>query len=261
MKGEFILAGCSVSSGVPTIGNDWGVCDPNEPRNVRDRPCAVMRTEDTTLIIDTGPDFRKQMNDLNIAEFDAVLYTHTHSDHIQGIDELRTVRNAMKRLIDVYSNQQTIDTLKLRFDYMFSDSQNYGKVIEPHVIGNDHYNKPMTIGDIEFTPYYQDHGDCDCMGFRFGNMAYSADMHNLAADAIETIKGVDVWLADGAGYHIENHPTHAPLTRLYQLNEEIQAKKVYVTGLSKFMDYKTLKDELPAGFEPAYDGLTLPVEL
>ena len=257
MSAEFILMGCSVSSGVPAIGNDWGACDPNEPKNRRDRPCAVVRSDKTTLIIDTGPDFRQQMNELDISDFDAVLYTHAHSDHIQGIDELRVIKVRSGNLIDIYGNDETIEELQARFSYMFKDQGFYSKVLNPHVINDNHYGKAMQIGDIEFTPFYQDHGNCDCIGYRFGNIGYSADMKDINEQGIETLKGVDIWFADGAGHHIEDHVTHAPLSKLYELNKEIKAKKVYVVGLSKFMDYKTLQDELPEGFEPAYDRLSV----
>ena len=261
MSAEFILLGCSVSSGVPAIGNDWGVCDPDEPKNRRDRPCAVMRTESTTLIIDTGPDFRSQLTRLGLDRFDAVLYTHAHSDHVMGIDELRIARHRLGRLIDIYGNQETIDILQRRFDYMFTDQSVYKSVLTPHIIHDSDFGQPMTIGDIAFIPFHQDHGDCDCVGYRFGNIGYSADMLTMPQEAIKTLQGVDVWIADGAGYHIEDHPTHAPLSRIYALNEQIKASRVYITGLSKFMDYQSLKDELPQGFEPAFDGLTLSVNL
>lgn len=259
-KGQFLLLGCSVSSGVPAVGNDWGKCDPNEPKNRRDRPCAVVRTENTTLIVDTGSDFRAQMNAINLAEFDAVLYTHAHSDHIMGIDELRIVRIRMKQLIDIYGDRDTIEVLQKRFDYLFEDQDFYQKVLTPHVIGTDTYGQERRIDDIPFTPFAQDHGGCPCIGYRFGNLGYSADMRDLDDEAVETLKGIDIWIADGAGHHIADHPTHAPLTTLYRLNEQIKARKVYVTGLSKFMDYNTLKKELPENFEPAWDGLDLTIE-
>jgi phosphoribosyl 1,2-cyclic phosphate phosphodiesterase len=261
MKGRFILMGCSVSSGVPAIGNDWGNCDPDEPKNIRDRPCAVMKTDQTTLIIDTGPDFRKQMNTLDISDFDAVLYTHSHSDHILGIDELRMIKVRTGNLINIYGNEETITILLERFPYMFEDHPNYSKVLVPHTIHEADYYKTMKIGDIPFTPFYQDHGDCECLGYRFGNLGYSADMLNMGEKSIETLKGVDVWIADGAGHHIDDHPTHAPLSRLYELNKEINAREVHVIGLSKFMDYQSLKDELPEGFTPGYDGLEFSVNL
>lgn len=256
MKGEFILLGSSVSSGVPAIGNDWGVCDPSEPKNRRNRACALVRTERTTLVVDTGPDFRQQMNDMDIAMLDAVLYTHEHSDHIQGIDELRVVSGRMRKLVDIYGNETTISGLLRRFDYLFEEQSNYKKVLKPHVIRNEDYGTEMKIGDISFVPFYQNHGNCICTGYRFGNVGYSADMLSLPEESIEVLKGIEIWIADGAGHHMEDHRTHAPLSRIYELNKQIQASKVYITGLSKFMDYQILKGELPAGFEPAYDGMS-----
>lgn len=264
MKCEFILMGCSVSSGVPSIGNDWGACDPAEPKNRRDRPCAVVRTDRTTVIIDTGPDFRGQMNALGIKTIDAVLYTHSHSDHIQGIDELRVLRNRMKKLVDIYGNEFTINELHHRFSYLFTDHADidfYPQVLNPHIITPPMFGHTTSVGDIPFTPYNQDHGAMECVGFRFGNLAYSSDMVDIDDKSIDIIKNVDVWIADGAGFHQDDHKTHASLNRLYELNRRIGAKKVYVSGLSKFMDYKTLKDELPPGFEPAYDGLRIEVSL
>lgn len=256
--------GCSVSSGVPAVGNDWGVCDPNEPKNRRDRPCAVVRTAKTTLIVDTGPDFRAQMNALGIQQLDAVLYSHAHSDHVMGIDELRIVRLRSKKFVEIYGNHATMGELQQRFGYLFRNHPSidlYPHVLNPHIIEPDAFGKPITIGDITFTPYNQDHGDMDCLGFRFGNMAYSPDMLQLDDAAVETIRGVEVWIADAAGHHMEDHKTHAPLSRVYELNKRIKAPKVYICGLSKFMDYNELRNELPAGFEPAYDGLRIEVTL
>ena len=264
MKAEFILMGCSVSSGVPAVGNDWGVCDPGEPKNRRDRACAVVRTAKTTIIIDTGPDFRAQMTALGIKTMDAVLYTHAHSDHIMGIDELRIVKLRSKKLVDIYANGATIEELRRRFEYLFNDHPDidlYPCVLNPHVIEPADFGRSMTVGDITFTPYNQDHGDMDCLGFRFGNLAYSPDMLRIDDAAIETIRGAEIWIADGAGYHLEDHKTHAPLSRVYELNKRIGARKIYICGLSKFMDYNALKGELPPGFEPAYDGLQVTVSL
>lgn len=256
-KVEFILAGCSVSSGVPAIGNDWGKCDPNEPKNRRDRPCAIVRTDNTTLVIDTGPDFRSQMNRHNIANLDGVIYTHPHSDHIGGIDELRIIKFRQGELVNIYGNDQTLNALKSRYDYMFEDISGYKKTI----VANDlSLNAPQMIGDIEFTAFEQDHGDeMASLGFRFGDMGYSVDMRYIDEQGLSILRGIDTWIVDGAGHHVDDHPTHAPLSRVVEMNEVVQARQVYVIGLSKFMDYKTINDELPDGFECGYDDLTVKI--
>lgn len=254
---EFLLMGCSVSSGVPAIGNDWGNCDPNEPKNLRQRPCAVVRTDDTTLIIDTGPDFRDQMNRHNIANLDGVIYTHAHSDHVGGIDELRIIKFRQDAYINVYSNQQTLEILESRYDYMFHDIGGYKKTI----ISNElPINKPTVIGDINFTAFEQDHGDeMRSLGFRFGDLGYSVDMRFIDEKGLNILKGIDTWVVDGAGHHVKDHPTHAPLNRVIEMNKIVQARQVYVIGLSKFMDYKTINDALPDGFECGYDDLTIDI--
>ena len=256
-KAEFILAGCSVSSGVPAIGNDWGKCDPNEPKNRRDHPCAIVRTDNTTLVIDTGPDFRSQMNRHNIANLDGVIYTHPHSDHIGGIDELRIIKFRQGELVNIYGNDQTLNALKSRYDYMFEDISGYKKTIVANDLG---LNAPQMIGDIEFTAFEQDHGDeMASLGFRFGDMGYSVDMRYIDEQGLSILRGIDTWIVDGAGHHVDDHPTHAPLRRVVEMNEVVQARQVYVIGLSKFMDYKTINDELPDGFECGYDDLTVKI--
>ncbi len=263
MKTQFSVLGCSVSTGVPAIGNDWGDCDPSEPKNYRERPCAMIRTEKTALLIDTGPDFRSQINRIGVLpHIDGVLYTHAHSDHITGIDDLRQILSRQGGgHINIYSDPVAMTQIKQRYQYMFQDNNNYKQVLCGNVIDPASYNREMIIGDIRFTPFYQNHGDCDSLGFRFGNMAYCADFLSMPQESIDVLKGIDVWIADGAGHYIEDHKTHAPLSRLYEMNREIGARQVYVIGLSKFMDYQTLISEMPAPFIPAYDGLTLDVVL
>lgn len=254
------VLGCGNSTGVPAIGNAWGQCDPNEPRNTRTRCSIAVQTDQTTLIIDTGPDFRGQVNAANITHIDAVLYTHAHSDHVNGIDELRLIRFRNKELVKVYVNKQAYDDIRHRFEYMFEGSDTghpYPPMLDPYIFKNTDFGQKLRYNDIGFTPFLQEHGEIKATGYRFGDFGYSVDMKDLDADAIQSLKGIKTWLVDAAGYHSTDNKVHANLETIYALNEQIGAETVYLTSLSLAMDYKTLQSELKQGYYPAYDGLKL----
>ncbi|MCB1720796.1 MAG: MBL fold metallo-hydrolase [Rhodospirillales bacterium] len=253
------VLGCGNSSGVPAIGNHWGDCDPSEPKNRRTRSSIAVQSKNTTLIIDTGPDFRTQLNREDIGHIDAVLYTHSHSDHTDGINDLRIFRFRSQKLVPIYGNKETLSDLHRRFDFLFEGGkiQLYPPILESHEFGKAHFEKPKTIGDITFTPFIQDHGSIETVGYRFGDCAYSLDMHDLNARAVETLRGIKTWIVDAAAYNQENNAVHANLKTIYRLNEKIGASEVILSSLSLHMDYKILLNELPEGFKPAYDGLKL----
>jgi phosphoribosyl 1,2-cyclic phosphate phosphodiesterase len=261
MNVKVTVLGCGNSAGVPSIGNVWGQCDPNEPRNRRTRPSIAIESGSTTVIVDTGPDFKAQINNTSIGRVHGVIYTHAHSDHTNGIDELRVLRLRHKELIPVYSNLDTINDLRARFSYMFSEIDPeglYPQVLVPHVLDPQHYGQPLTIGDINIVPFEQSHGSAGVtLGLRIGNLAYSTDMFDLDQQALETLSGIDTWIVDAAGYKMPHNFVHATLKQVLALNDIVQAKNVYLTHMPSFMDYQTLLGELPSGFKPAYDGLVL----
>lgn len=256
MDGELIILGSGGSAGVPTIGNRWVNCDPNEPRNRRLRPSAAIRTKDTLVIVDAGPDFREQMNTAELSVPDAIITTHIHSDHINGLDELRTLQRVHKRKFPLYANAETLEQLKVRLGYMFQETENgfYPAVIEGITVkpGDD-----ITIGDLTFQTYDQIHGSIKCLGIRIGNVGYSTDVKYLEDNAIEQLKGITTWIVDAAGNDSPLNPVHACIDEVIAMNAKIGAEKVYLTHLPPTMDYQTLLKELPKGYEPAYDGLTI----
>lgn len=257
MTYKITILGCGNSAGVPSIGNYWGNCDPAEPRNRRTRPGIAVQSAATTIIIDTGPDIRDQMNREDIRNLDAVLYTHAHGDHVCGIDDLRLFRLRNKKYVDIYGSRETLSELQMRFNYMFIEQAAiYPKVLNPHIIEPDHYGLTMKIGDIEFIPFEQDHGTCRSLGFRFGDAAYSTDFVRLEDKALDVLRGVKTWIADAAGYKMEKNIVHVTLPQLMDMNDQVGAERVILTHMSTAMDYQTLLKELPAGYEPAYDGLS-----
>lgn len=260
---KITILGCGHSAGVPSIGNFWGQCDPEEPRNRRTRPSIAVQSANTNLIVDTGPDFKAQINATDITRIDAVLYTHGHGDHVHGIDDLRVMRIRNKAVIPVYSNQATIEELHERFGYLFAESGSdgiYPQVIDPHIWSKSHFNQSHIVGDIDVVPFEQSHGeDGISLGFRMGNFAYSTDMTDLSQESLEVLAGVDTWVVDAGGYKMPHNYVHATLRDVYALNEIVQARQVYLTHMPSYMDYRTMLAELPEGYAPAYDGMVIEV--
>jgi len=260
---KITILGCGNSTGVPAIGNYWGDCDPNEPKNNRTRCSIAIKTPETTIIVDTGPNFREQINRENIKKIDGVLYSHMHSDHVHGIDELRVVKFRNKTRVPIYGNKETLDDLKHRFDYLFKGGRNelYPPILETFELNEQHFNRKQQFNDIDFTPFEQDHGTIKSVGYRFGDCAYSVDILNLDKKAINVLKGINTWIVDAAAYKKNDSLVHAGIKRIYELNDQINAQDVILTSLSLTMDYKILTNELKEGYRAAYDGLNLKISL
>lgn len=264
MKLKVTVLGCGNAAGVPSIGNYWGQCDPTEPRNRRTRASIAIESDDAVIVVDTGPDFKAQINENNIDDIDAILYSHAHSDHVNGIDDLRVLRLRHKKIIPVYGNAATLQDIRQRFDYMFSEIDPeglYPQVLSLNVLEDTDMGQKMSLEGIPVVPFVQSHGSAGVtLGFRFGNLAYSTDMQTLDDVAIETIRGIDTWIVDAGAYKMPHNFVHATLKKVFELNEQVQARQVYLTHMPSFMDYRTLVSELPSGYAPAYDGLVIEVE-
>ena len=258
MKKELVILGCGSSTGVPAIGNWWGACDPNEPKNRRTRPSIAVLSGETCVVVDTGPDFREQMNREKLPMPDAVIYTHMHSDHTGGMDELRTVQRVHKKNMPVYADSVTMDDLNKRFGHMFQTTENgfYRQVCEPEII---EFGELLSIKNVIAKTFGQDHGTLTSLGLRFGNIGYSTDFKTLNENAIKTLQGIDVWIADSAGFQSPENPVHACIDEVIELNKKIGAQSVYLTHMPPTMDYHMLTKMLPDGFAPAYDGLRLEI--
>ncbi len=264
MNLKVTIMGCGNAAGVPSIGNHWGQCDPTEPRNRRTRASIAIQSESATVVVDTGPDFKAQINANNIEKIDAVLYSHAHSDHVNGIDDLRVLRLRHKKLIPVYGNAETLADIARRFDYMFSeiDAEGlYPQVLDPRTLDEHHMGRILDLDGIPVVPFTQSHGTAGVtLGFRFGNLAYSTDMQTLDEAALETIRGIDFWIVDAGAYKMPHNFVHATLKQVFELNEIVRARQVFLTHMPSFMDYQTLVSELPSGYAPAYDGLVIDVD-
>lgn len=251
---KITILGCGTSGGVPLIGNDWGACDPHNPRNRRNRVSILVEEGDTTLLVDTSPDMRQQLLDCNLKSLTAVLYTHTHADHTHGIDDLRSVNWLIKKPVDVYADPKTMAELEERFDYVFRGSKVPGEFYKPSIVPHV-IDGPFQIGGIRITPYMQDHGYVHSLGFRFNDFAYSTDVHTLDEAAFEALKGVKTWVVDCV--REKPHPTHSHLAQTLEWIARVKPERAYLTHMNNSLDYAALSAKLPAGVWPAHDGLVI----
>ena len=251
---KLTILGCGPSIGVPAVGGNWGVCDPNEPRNRRCRSSILIEHDGTILMVDTTPDCRAQLLAANVSRLDAVLYTHAHADHCHGIDDMRSVNMSMKADLPVYGSAETLASLDRRFGYVFEalrpDKGYYKPKLTPHIIDG-----PFAVGGISVVPFEQNHGFSRTLGFRFGSMAYSTDFVELDDAAFNALEGIDTWIVDC--FRRRPHPTHTHLERTLAYIERLKPSRAVLTHMGSDMDYATLCAELPAGIEPGYDGMVV----
>ena len=251
------ILGCGPSSGVPSIGNNWGVCDPANPKNLRSRPSIFVERGNTRVLVDTSPDLRAQLLDAEVVEFDAVLYTHDHADHVNGIDDLRMVRRVMGRNVNAFAAPDVLRRLMNRYDYLFTGRGNVEGLYRP-VIDGYAIDGPFSVGELDIDPFEQDHGICTSTGYRFGPFAYSTDLVNLSEHAFDVLAKIDTWVVDCLHYG-EAHPTHAHLDRTLEWIERVQPRRAVVTHMNFQADYDVMASKLPDGVVPAYDGMEIEV--
>jgi phosphoribosyl 1,2-cyclic phosphate phosphodiesterase len=248
------ILGCGTSSGVPRIGNDWGDCDPAEPRNRRSRASILVWTDSTTLLVDTTPDMRQQLLDADRIDIDAILWTHDHADHCHGIDDCRQIFHARHAPVPGYGFAETMRQLEGRFGYVFHGRDGYPPTVTQHMLTPD-----MQIGDIRVRSVAQPHGSIHSAGFRFEHggksMGYSTDFHEFTDDMLDLFSGLDIWVVDAL--RARPHPTHAHLGLTLDAIARCQPKQAVLTHMDQSMDYATLRASLPDGVEPGHDGQEL----
>lgn len=256
---RFTILGCGSSAGVPRIGNDWGACDPTEPRNRRRRCSMLVERGQTKVLVDTSPDLREQLLDVGLRHIDGVLYTHEHADQAHGIDDLRALALLMRRQVDVYMDEPTRAALLPRFEYCFEEKPGtgYPAILKLHPMAQN--GKEMSIrgegGRIRFTPFLQHHGGINSLGFRFGDVAYSSDLVGLPEESFALLEGLSCWIVDALRYR--PHPSHAHLDKALEWIDRLKPKCAVLTNLHIDLDYQTLKNELPPGVIPAYDNMVI----
>ncbi|WP_425072536.1 MBL fold metallo-hydrolase [Sagittula sp. S175] len=261
---RFTILGCGSSGGVPRIGGHWGVCDPTNPKNRRRRCSLLVERETeagtTRVLIDTTPDMRDQLLDAGVAHLDAVAWTHSHADHVHGLDDLRQIVFNTRERLNVWADGDTQNDLISRFGYAFIQPEGspYPPILNLHTIAG-----PFTItgagGDITLTPFKVNHGSIDALGFRIGDLAYLPDVVKIPEDAWAHLQDLDCWILDAL--RRTPHPTHAHLALALEWIERARPKHAVLTNMHIDLDHDAVAAETPAHVSPAFDGMVLSYEV
>ena len=245
------ILGCGTSSGVPRIGNDWGACDPAEPRNRRTRSSILIDSDGEQLLVDCGPDMREQLLSAGTAGLAGVIVTHDHADHCHGIDDLRQVAHHHGAPVPLYARPDTLDRLARRFAYAFEGTPLYPPVLDPRPLAGQ-----LALGTATLSFTDQPHGGITSLGIRVEEggaaLAYAIDFHDMTEHMRSLYEGVGVWICDCL--RRAPHPTHAHLDAVLGWARELKVGQLLLTHLDKSMDYATLAAELPDWAAPAHDG-------
>jgi phosphoribosyl 1,2-cyclic phosphate phosphodiesterase len=258
------ILGCGSSGGVPRIGNQWGSCDPANPRNRRLR-CSLLVTRSgpegaTRVLIDTSPDLRQQALGAGIDRLDAVFFTHEHADHTHGIDELRGFYLRDRRLVPVWAGEMTGTLLMSRFGYCFytAPGSDY-----PPILSLNRLVPGLSVdiegkgGRLTLLPFTVHHGTIEALGFRFAGIAYTPDLNGVPDHSLAALSGLDLWIVDAL--RIDPHPSHFHLSETLTWIARIKPKHAILTNMHNDLDYGALSRTLPKSIEPAYDGMMLTI--
>ena len=268
VRRRFTLLGCASSPGVPRINGDWGNCDPDNPKNRR--TCASLLIEQigpdggtTVVVVDTGPDFREQMVRARVEHLDAVVYTHSHADHLHGIDDLRGYFIMQKRRIPIYAVPETMSRIEDGFGYCLKTppGSSYPPIVEPILI--EDIDQAIVIngagGPIALQPLEQQHGDITSLGFRVGDVAYCCDVSDFPGPTVDKLGGLDLLYIDALQYR--PHPSHLSLEQALQWIGRLGPRRAVLTHMHTPLDYETVMAETPDHVAPGHDQHVVEIEI
>ena len=260
MKGPSIqitVLGSGTSSGVPTIGCTCAVCASLDPRDKRLRPSILIRYDGYTVLVDTTPDFRAQALRAGIERIDAILYTHSHADHILGLDDVRPLNYRQRQAIPIYAKEETLAVIRRVFQYAFDDAPTESSI--PRLNLNTIDGEPFDLFGMQFTPIRLLHGKNEILGFRFGSAAYLTDHSEIPEASFHQLQGLDILFLDALRH--KPHPTHSTVENSLRIVERVKAKRAFFTHICHDLAHEATNATLPVHVRLAYDGLKLEFEI
>jgi phosphoribosyl 1,2-cyclic phosphate phosphodiesterase len=253
---KITVLGSGTSSGIPLIGCECSVCRSTDARDQRLRPAVSLDFDGHTVLIDTPTDFRTQALRAKLHRVDAVLYTHSHADHIMGLDDLRPFNFKHQARIPIYGAADTIATIRHVFHYIFEERSHTTFV--PQIDTRVHGGEAMELFGRVFQPIPVIHGKAEIYGYRFGNAAYLTDHSEIPEASMAMLLGLDVLFLDALRH--KPHPTHSTVAASVETVRRLKPKRAYFTHISHDLGHEATEAELPEGIRMAYDGLEIDVE-
>jgi phosphoribosyl 1,2-cyclic phosphate phosphodiesterase len=250
---KITVLGSGTSVGVPTVGCHCAVCTSTDPRDKRLRPSILVTYEGRQVLIDTTPDFRTQALRANLERLDAVVFTHSHADHIMGLDDVRPYNFRQKGQIPIYAAADTMAAIHRCFLYIFDGREKESNVpqLACHVINGAGFD----LFGLEFLPIPILHGSATIYGFRFGNAAYLTDHSEIPESSMEALRGLDVLFLDALRH--KPHPTHSTVDRSVKTVQQLAPRRAFFTHISHDLPHERTESLLPPPVRLAFDGLEL----
>ena len=250
---QLIMLGVGSSAGTPVIGCDCSTCRSADARNQRSRCSSAIELPDGKIIlIDTGPDLRQQALRERLNRVDAVLYTHTHADHLHGIDDLRAFCQLQRQQIPLYGSPDTVRHIVNKFPYVLREP---GDFWDLPVLGVHAVEQPFMLFGMQIVPIPVKHGHSDILGYRIGNLAYITDVSSIPDSSMALLHGLDVLLLDCLRF--KPHPTHVNLEQSLAYAGHINARQTYLIHMTHEIEYKAVSQRLPDSVRLGYDGLRI----
>lgn len=250
------ILGCGPSYGVPSLSRGYGHCDPYNPKNKRSRTAMLLKTEQGNIVFDTGPEIRQQLIEAGTPQIDALIYTHSHYDHMGGAEDLRKALGDEETAhpLPVYLTHTDEREFRNLLYFAF-------KPIAKNPLFEVHNIKPyqeFSINGLKIFPIKQYHDDSISIGYRINNFAYSTDVKKMDEEGFEALKGIKTWILGVTTPAL--NPKHINLDEALQWIEHIKPERVFFTHMGTRMDYERLCKELPSHIRPVYDGMEIDIE-